>query len=368
MTSSRPRAGISIGRRSIRSRTRSSSIFARISGACRSSGWCRAGACSTSTRRSGRSRTGPTRCATRRTSGPRRCTGTDTLAAAALDRLCLIFGASAGDFALAQGAHAVVLAGGLGLRLVDYLPRSGFRDRFIAKGRFERMMDEMPVKVITHPQPGLFGAAAAFAAQRLTGMISSSTLSDRRGLLRLHPRRDRGHGRRADARAHVPDGPAQSFRARRHADRARHDRRNGGRSSAESAIAAYGLLPRNVSELLSAIAGNRRLAAGRRAAVEGALDADGGAGHRPRHRHHEAREPGLHLPGHDRGISASTRRRSRCFPSRRWSERSSGRSSGASSPTSTGARRRSFCRPSCSSGPRSAERCRRSPGTSACAS
>jgi len=90
--------------------------------------------------------------------------GTDTLAAAALDRLCLAFGAAAGDYALAQGAHAVVLAGGLGLRLVDYLPRSGFRDRFIAKGRFERMMDEMPVKVIVHPQPGLFGAAAAFAS------------------------------------------------------------------------------------------------------------------------------------------------------------------------------------------------------------
>ncbi len=94
-------------------------------------------------------------------------TGSDTLAAAALDRLCLIFGAAAGDFALAQGARAVVLAGGLGLRLVDHLPRSGFRDRFIAKGRFERMMDEMPVKVIVHPQPGLFGAAAAFAAQNV---------------------------------------------------------------------------------------------------------------------------------------------------------------------------------------------------------
>ena len=90
--------------------------------------------------------------------------GSDTLAAAALDRLCLIFGAAAGDYALAQGGQAVVLAGGLGLRLVDYLPKSGFRDRFIAKGRFERMMDEMPVKVIVHPQPGLFGAAAAFAS------------------------------------------------------------------------------------------------------------------------------------------------------------------------------------------------------------
>jgi glucokinase len=89
----------------------------------------------------------------------------DSLATAALDRLCLTLGAVAGDMALAQGAVAVVIAGGVGLRLADYLPRSGFRDRFIAKGRFERRMDEMPVKLITHPQPGLIGAAAAFAKE-----------------------------------------------------------------------------------------------------------------------------------------------------------------------------------------------------------
>ena len=91
--------------------------------------------------------------------------GEDSLAAAAFDRFCLALGAAAGDIALSQGAQAVVIAGGLGQRLVKHLPRSGFRDRFIAKGRFERMMDEMPVKVITHPQPGLYGAAAAFAAE-----------------------------------------------------------------------------------------------------------------------------------------------------------------------------------------------------------
>lgn len=91
--------------------------------------------------------------------------GDDSLATAALDRLCLILGAVAGDLALAQGATGVVIAGGVGLRLAEYLPRSGFRDRFIAKGRFERRMDEMPVKLITHPQPGLFGAAAAFARE-----------------------------------------------------------------------------------------------------------------------------------------------------------------------------------------------------------
>jgi glucokinase len=91
--------------------------------------------------------------------------GSDSLAVAALDRLCLTLGAVAGDMALAQGAAAVIIAGGVGLRLADYLPRSGFRDRFIAKGRFERRMDEMPVKLITHDQPGLFGAAAAFAKE-----------------------------------------------------------------------------------------------------------------------------------------------------------------------------------------------------------
>jgi glucokinase len=91
--------------------------------------------------------------------------GRDSLANAALDRLCLTLGAVAGDLALAQGANSVVIGGGLGLRLAEHLPRSGFRDRFIAKGRFERRMDEMPVKLVTHPQPGLFGAAAAFARE-----------------------------------------------------------------------------------------------------------------------------------------------------------------------------------------------------------
>ena len=89
--------------------------------------------------------------------------GSDSLATAALERFCLIFGAVAGDTALAHGAHAVVIAGGLGLRLSDHLPRSGFASRFVAKGRFERRMERLPVKLVTFPEPGLFGAAAAFA-------------------------------------------------------------------------------------------------------------------------------------------------------------------------------------------------------------
>ena len=91
--------------------------------------------------------------------------GQDALAAAALDRFCLCLGAVAGDLALAHGANAVVIAGGLGLRIKDHLPRSGFADRFIAKGRFERRMEAIPVSLITHPQPGLYGAAAAYAKE-----------------------------------------------------------------------------------------------------------------------------------------------------------------------------------------------------------
>jgi glucokinase len=92
--------------------------------------------------------------------------GGDSLAAAAVDRFCLSLGSVAGDIALAQGGFAgVVIAGGLGYRIRETLLRSGFAERFRAKGRFESLMAAIPVKLIVHPQPGLFGAAAAFAAE-----------------------------------------------------------------------------------------------------------------------------------------------------------------------------------------------------------
>jgi glucokinase len=92
--------------------------------------------------------------------------GEDSLAAAAVDRFCLSLGSVAGDLALAQGGFSgVVIAGGLGYRIRDTLLSSGFGARFKAKGRFESLMAGIPVKLIVHPQPGLFGAAAAFASE-----------------------------------------------------------------------------------------------------------------------------------------------------------------------------------------------------------
>ena len=95
--------------------------------------------------------------------------GEDSLAAAAVDRFCLSLGSVAGDVALAQGGFGgVVIAGGLGYRLRNTLPRSGFAQRFCHKGRYEQLMASIPVKLITHPQPGLFGAVAAYAREHLT--------------------------------------------------------------------------------------------------------------------------------------------------------------------------------------------------------
>ena len=103
----------------------------------------------------------------------------DSLAVAALDRFCLAMGAFAGDMALAHGSQAVVIGGGLGLRLRDHLPRSSFHSRFIAKGRFERQMDKVPVKLITHPQAGLYGAAAAFAYRKETAQSGSPARTEK---------------------------------------------------------------------------------------------------------------------------------------------------------------------------------------------
>jgi len=89
----------------------------------------------------------------------------DPHALAAFDRWCLALGSVVGDLALAQGAEAVVLAGGMLPRVQHLLPGSGFHARFTAKGRFESRMANIPVLRITHPEPGLLGAAAAWFAR-----------------------------------------------------------------------------------------------------------------------------------------------------------------------------------------------------------
>ncbi len=88
--------------------------------------------------------------------------GSDPIAVEAVSRFCSLLGAVAGDLALAHGSGGVVLAGGLGYRLRNILPQSDFVRRLQDKGRFGEVMQNLPVKLVLDPQPGLRGAARAF--------------------------------------------------------------------------------------------------------------------------------------------------------------------------------------------------------------
>ena len=94
--------------------------------------------------------------------------GEERLLREALSLFLDSYGAAAGDLSLAHGAMAVALTGGLTNRLLPLIPGSGFHRRFCAKGRYRPRMETVPVKLVTHPQPGLFGAAAAFAREHVS--------------------------------------------------------------------------------------------------------------------------------------------------------------------------------------------------------
>ncbi len=87
--------------------------------------------------------------------------GGDADARRALERFCAILGAVCGDAALLHGARSVMLAGGIVPRFVPFLRASAFRERFLAKGRFSAYLEGVAVHVVTHPHPGLLGAAVA---------------------------------------------------------------------------------------------------------------------------------------------------------------------------------------------------------------
>ena len=70
-----------------------------------------------------------------------------------------ILGQVAGDLALSLGADAIFIAGGIAQRYPERLANSRFRTGFEHKGRHRSLMERIPTQLITHPQPGLLGAA-----------------------------------------------------------------------------------------------------------------------------------------------------------------------------------------------------------------
>jgi len=87
--------------------------------------------------------------------------GHDLPARRTLARFCAVLGSVAGDAALIHGARSVMIAGGIVPRFVPFLRSSAFRERFLAKGRFAAYLETVSIHVVTHPHPGLLGAAAA---------------------------------------------------------------------------------------------------------------------------------------------------------------------------------------------------------------
>ena len=81
---------------------------------------------------------------------------------ATLSRFCSIFGAAAGDIALAHGATGgVLIGGGIAGKIETYLRQGSFRARFEAKGRLSAFVKSIPTRLIVNADAALLGAARA---------------------------------------------------------------------------------------------------------------------------------------------------------------------------------------------------------------
>lgn len=86
--------------------------------------------------------------------------GSDPLAVQALDTFIRIYGAQAGNLALAcLPFGGLYVAGGIAPKILVKLREGSFLAAFNAKGRMQSVTRRIPVRVITHPNPGLLGAA-----------------------------------------------------------------------------------------------------------------------------------------------------------------------------------------------------------------
>jgi len=85
--------------------------------------------------------------------------GDDEIAVETLKVFFRVLGSAAGNLALNYGAKGgVYIAGGIAPRLIDFLRESEFRARFLAKGRFQDYLSQVPTRVVTRDSPGLLGA------------------------------------------------------------------------------------------------------------------------------------------------------------------------------------------------------------------
>ncbi|MDH4369573.1 MAG: glucokinase [Nitrospira sp.] len=91
--------------------------------------------------------------------------GQAEIAQQALHLFASIYGAEAGNLALkALSMDGVYVGGGIAPKLITKLQDGTFMKAFTNKGRYKKLMSQMPVKVIMNPHTALLGAASVAAA------------------------------------------------------------------------------------------------------------------------------------------------------------------------------------------------------------
>jgi glucokinase len=87
--------------------------------------------------------------------------GSCELCARAVELFVHLFGVEAGNHALKiMATGGVYIGGGIAPKILEELQKPGFLQGFFDKGSMEKLMRDMPVKVILNPDTALLGAAA----------------------------------------------------------------------------------------------------------------------------------------------------------------------------------------------------------------
>lgn len=92
--------------------------------------------------------------------------GHDPIAEESLQVFCEWLGSLVGDFAIAFGAKAVYLSGGITSHITEFLHDGRFQQRYLRKGALSAALQQVPVWRVDHGQLGVIGAAAWHAEHR----------------------------------------------------------------------------------------------------------------------------------------------------------------------------------------------------------
>jgi glucokinase len=87
--------------------------------------------------------------------------GKDALCHKALSMFCRIYGAEAANLALkCLPYRGVILAGGIAVKILPFVQQGAFMQGFLAKGRYQSVLQPISVKVCLNAEAALWGAAS----------------------------------------------------------------------------------------------------------------------------------------------------------------------------------------------------------------